>query len=122
MENAIICRYSKATTIRLLVSHHPPASPGVSRTLNLIMTSSRALTSLFTEVPRAMVFLSATVVHGSGGRVLLPWEIVQCHAETITIRAFFITILLSRLGLSEFGRQPEVKDSEQFSVCCSHRP
>ena len=57
-----------------------------------------------------MVYLSATVVHGSGGRVLMPWEIVQCHSEAITIRDFFITILLPRLGLSEYAGEPEVKD------------
>ena len=50
-----------------------------------------------------MVYLSATVVHGSGGRVLVPWEIVQCHSEAITIHDFFITLLLLRLALSEYG-------------------
>ena len=57
----------------------------------------------------SMVYLSATVVQGSGGRVLLPWEIVQCHSEAITIRHFFVTILLPKLGLSEFAGEPEVK-------------
>jgi len=57
-----------------------------------------------------MVNLSVTVVHGSGGRVLMSWEIVQCHSEAITIRDFFITLLLPRLGLSEYAGEPEVKD------------
>ena len=54
-----------------------------------------------------MVYLSATVVHSSGGRVWLPWEIVQWHSESITIRDFFITIPIPRLGLSEFSSEPE---------------
>ena len=59
-----------------------------------------------------MVYLSTTVVQGSGGRVLLLWEIVQCHSKAITIHDFFITILLPRLGLSEVDDEPEVR-SEQ---------
>jgi len=57
-----------------------------------------------------MVYLSATVVHGSGGRVLMPWEIVQCHSKAVTICGFFITLLVPRLALSEYAGEPEVKD------------
>ena len=41
--------------------------------------------------------------------MLLPWEIVQCHSEAVSIREFFTTNLLPRFGLSEFDRPPEVR-------------
>ena len=63
-----------------------------------------------------MVYLSTTVVQGSGGRVLLPWEMVQCHSKVITIRDFFITILLPGLGLSEVADEPEVRSEQNVYI------
>ena len=48
-----------------------------------------------------MVYLSAAVVCEGVGKVLLPWEIFDCHLEMITMRKFFRTLLLPRLGLFE---------------------
>ena len=54
-----------------------------------------------------MANLSATVVCEGVGKVLLPWEFFECHLETITIREFFLTLLLPRFGLFEFADEPE---------------
>ena len=54
-----------------------------------------------------MVYLSATVVCEGVGKVLLPWELFECHFEMITIREFFCTLLLPWLGLFEFADEPE---------------
>ena len=54
-----------------------------------------------------MVYLSATVVRESVGKVLLLWEFFECHLETITICEIFRTLLLPRLGLFELADEPE---------------
>ena len=54
-----------------------------------------------------MVYLSTAVLHEGVGNVLLPWEIIECHMETITKREFFRTLLLPRLGLFKFANEPE---------------
>ena len=64
-----------------------------------------------------MVYLSATVLREGVGKVLLPWEIFECHLETITIREFFRTLLLPRLGLFEFADEPEVRP---IDVSCAY--
>ena len=53
-----------------------------------------------------MVYLSATVVCEGVGKVLLPWEMLECHFETITTRRFFRTLLLLGLRLFEFADEP----------------
>ena len=53
-----------------------------------------------------MVYPSATVVREGVGKVLLPWEIFECHFETITIRECFRTLLLLGLRLFEFDAEP----------------
>ena len=35
-----------------------------------------------------MVFVCATVIEGGSGKVLVPWEIYQCHVESTTILEF----------------------------------
>ena len=44
------------------------------------------------------VFISATVVQGAGGRVLVPWEIFQCNLETQSIREFYNAVLIPRIS------------------------
>ena len=69
-----------------------------------------------------MVHLSATVVHEGGGKVLLPWEITECHLEMIIVREFFRTLLLPRLGLFDIADEPEEKmtmnNDNNFSPVC----
>lgn len=55
-----------------------------------------------------MVYFSGTIVHGSGGRVLMPWKIVQCHSEAIP-SVIYHTLLLPRLALSVYAGEPEAK-------------
>ena len=54
-----------------------------------------------------MVYLSAPDACEGVGKVLLPWEIFECHLESITIREFFSTLLLLRRGLFEFADKPD---------------
>ena len=58
-------------------------------------------------VIKYMVYLSATLAREGVGKVLLPWEIFECHLETIIIRKFSSTIVLLRLGQFEFADEPE---------------
>jgi len=52
----------------------------------------------------------------------MPWEIVQCNSEAITIRDFFITLLLPRLALCEYAGEPEIKDLYICEVLNLMRP
>ena len=60
-----------------------------------------------------MMYLSATVFCEGVGMVLLLWETFECHLETITIREFFCTLLLPKLGLFEFADEPWPEEPQE---------
>ena len=43
-------------------------------------------------------FVSATVVQGGSGQVLMPWEIIQCNLETQTIKDFCNSNLFPKIS------------------------
>ena len=47
-----------------------------------------------------MVFVCATVIEGGSGKVLVPWEIYQCHVESTTILEFCRVTLFCKIASS----------------------
>ena len=45
-----------------------------------------------------MVFMSAKVVQGATGKVLVPWEVLQCNLETLLIKEFCNLVLFSKIS------------------------
>ena len=41
------------------------------------------------------------------------WEIFEYHLETITIREFFCTLLLQRLGLFKSADKSQVRNNDE---------
>ena len=57
------------------------------------------------------------MVLGTAGKVLLPWEILQCHSENSTIRDFFCNQVLPRVHGSDIDTtQIEVKNTALLYV------
>jgi len=87
--------------MRFIVSRHPLASKNSHRSKSSLCHYFLNFDLLANLWRTAMVFLSTTVVKYSLSRPLLPWQIIECHSGSITIRDFFETVLLPRLNIEE---------------------
>ena len=61
--------------------------------------------------------LVTTMVLGTAGKVLLPWEILECNSENSTIKEFFCNQVLPRVHGSDIDTtQIEVKNTALLFV------
>ena len=81
----------KATTMRLLVSHQPPASHFCQPHVHSLF--------YYLHVIAKMMLLCMTVADINSRKALLPWEIIESHSETDIIREFFNSVLVPMLAV-----------------------
>ena len=77
---------NQATTMRLLVSHQPPASYFCQPHVHSLF--------YYLHLIAIIVLLCMKVAAINSRKVLLPWKIVESHSETDTICKFFFQLSL----------------------------
>ena len=81
--------------MRLLVSHQPPAS-------HICQPHAHSL-FYYLHVVAKMVLLCVTVADTNSRKALLPWEVIESHSKTDTIREFFNLVYLSHYWITIFS-------------------
>ncbi len=104
--------------MRLLVSHLPPALCGNCPHANAIITATCGVPE---RKRRPGYSLDARLVQGSSGRVLLPWEIVQCHSEAINIRKVFCRNSATKASLGCMADELEVRSGYKHLHTCTYQ-
>ena len=67
------------------------------------------------------VFVSATVVQGASGKVLVPWEVFQCSLETQPIKEFCKFVLFPKIA-SDVVDISQVRCIKQLAtLLCIHK-